>query len=212
MLVIRDKLTKEILFSDPEVLDSSIQPSEFFPAFDSVKMEVGYSKSRILPDHFKIIKNKIEPLTLEEKIDQGLVAITSSQKVVRGKLELKPVKEQVGENIIEIPPHKKLVKNEIVDKTPAELCEDGLIKLNDLKAIVLNEFSMLSFEQRTELIPDYKLQNASLGVYDEQRMESFRKTIEAFRTEFKRLESKVKAAKNAKEIEKIKPNYPRKLS
>ncbi len=211
MLIIQNKKTKELLYSKLDVVELATTVVELLPSYDASKMEFGISELDTLPDHFKIEKERIIELSFEEMIDEGIVPITSVQKIVKGSLQIKSVKEQLDEGTIKLLPNQKLDKNEIVDKSPLELCESNLIELSDFKEIRLTEFSNLSFQKREKLIPDYKLQNASLGVYDEQKIENYRKTISAFRAEFKRIESKIKEAKNSEEIEKIRARFPEKI-
>jgi hypothetical protein len=80
--------------------------------------------------------------------------------------------------------------------------------LDELKEATLEQLSRLSFELRAKLLPDYKLQNAALGVYDEEKTQAIRDTTKAFRDEYLRLEALVKKAKSAKELQGLKANFP----
>jgi hypothetical protein len=61
---------------------------------------------------------------------------------------------------------------------------------------------------RQKLIPDYQLQNAVLGVYDEARRTVYQTTIAAFRDEFYRLKTAVENASTLAELEAITPAFP----
>lgn len=73
----------------------------------------------------------------------------------------------------------------------------------------LREFSDMSLSLRRHLIPDYQLMNAGMGVYEEDRVQSYRVTVDSFRNEYHRLEAAVSKAKTVKELEAIKPSFPK---
>lgn len=84
-------------------------------------------------------------------------------------------------------------------------------RLYELKETAVAELSRMSVELRQQLIPDYKVQNATLGLYDEERTRAIRDTVAAFREEYHRLEAAVLAADTFKEMEAIRPNFPTEL-
>lgn len=86
------------------------------------------------------------------------------------------------------------------------------VDLEQLKAAKIQELSQRSFQLRQQLIPDHELQNAALGIYDEKRTKAIRETVKAFRDEFHRLETAVKKAKTAKQLETLQPEFPAKLA
>lgn len=85
---------------------------------------------------------------------------------------------------------------------------EDTIDLELKKMEMTQKFSDLSFQERRRILPDYKLQNALLGVYDQDEKEKYQKLIKAFRDEFYRLKSKVEKAKSRKSLDKIIPNFP----
>ena len=76
------------------------------------------------------------------------------------------------------------------------------------RARTLNEFSEVALGTRRQLIPDHELMNAGLGIYEDDRVQSIRATVQAFRDEYHRVEAVVTKAKSVKELEAIKPSYP----
>jgi hypothetical protein len=58
------------------------------------------------------------------------------------------------------------------------------------------------------LIPDYKLQNAALGIYDKQTAAAYRATVNAFRAEVHRLEKEIESASTLGELRSIEPKFP----
>ena len=72
----------------------------------------------------------------------------------------------------------------------------------------VEHFSRLALQERQRILPDYKLQNASLGIYDERRTANYRATVQAFRDEFHRLEALVHQARSATELQAIEPHFP----
>lgn len=79
------------------------------------------------------------------------------------------------------------------------------------RARTLRAFSDQALSLRQQLIPDYQLLNAGIGLYDEERTQSYQNTIQAFRDEYRRLEGLVAKAKSVKELEAIEPSFPKAL-
>ena len=101
--------------------------------------------------------------------------------------------------------------------------EDGVVKnldppaaasaapaetLDQARERKLREFSALALESRARLIPDHQLLNAGLGLYDDDRVQTLRATVQAFRDEYQRLEAKVARANSLKEIDDLQPAFP----
>lgn len=82
------------------------------------------------------------------------------------------------------------------------------VELDAAKEVKIALFQEESFQKRQALIPDYKLQNASLGVYGETKKQEFINLVNKFRDEFYRLRGLVGQAKNIAEINAIKSNFP----
>lgn len=81
--------------------------------------------------------------------------------------------------------------------------------LDEAKAWLLAHYSDVSLERRRELIPAHQLENAALGVYDEERTRALRDTMEAFRDEYHRLEEAVNKARSLEELGRVRPRFPR---
>ena len=79
--------------------------------------------------------------------------------------------------------------------------------LDELKRQKIEYFSQLAFDERAKILPEYKLINASLGVYDATETARIKGIVEAFRTEYYRLEALCKQAKSVEELELIQENY-----
>ena len=79
--------------------------------------------------------------------------------------------------------------------------------LDELKKQKIEYFSQLAFDERAKILPEYKLINASLGVYDDTETARIKAIVEAFRTEYYRLEALCKQAKSVEELELIQANY-----
>ena len=72
----------------------------------------------------------------------------------------------------------------------------------------LQSYSALALESRRQLIPDHQLQNAALGIYDEDRVQAIRATVQAFRDEYHRLEAAVAKTRSSKALTAIEPAFP----
>jgi len=79
--------------------------------------------------------------------------------------------------------------------------------LNELKTQLKQTYSDMAFEIRSELVPDYKLINAGLGVYSESDILKFKNYITAFRNEYYRLSALIDAATTKEELDLITDNY-----
>lgn len=182
MHVIRDKHTSEVLYIDYSSSDSPQSGKLVYPLFDDQQMEIGWTELSFIPAWFDIDKTGvIQELDLDEAANRGLYQLEPGQKLVKGK---------------------------IVDMDQTELVAEGLLKLDDMKQQMLEFYNALSFHKRNEIIPDYKLNNAALGVYDEKRIAEYKVTIQAFRDEAKRLAGSVNEATSVAELEAIKENFP----
>lgn len=182
MHVIRDKHTNKVLYIDYSSSEAPQPGKLVYPDFDDQQMEIGWTELSYIPAWFDIDKKGvIQELDLDEAADRGLYQLEPGQKLVKGK---------------------------IVDMEKDELVAEGLLKLGDMKQQKLEFYSALSFHKRNELIPDYRLNNAALGVYDEKRVADYRATIQAFRGEAKRLNGLVNKAKSVAELEAIQEDFP----
>lgn len=81
-------------------------------------------------------------------------------------------------------------------------------KLGYIKKELIHYYTTYSFQSRASLIPDYKLQNAVLGVYDEETLASYRTTIQRFRDEFYRIKEAIESAKTLEELKAVKADFP----
>jgi len=79
------------------------------------------------------------------------------------------------------------------------------------KARKIEYFNQLSFELRNNILPDYKLTNASLGVYAEQTSGQYLSLIQNFRTEFYRLKDLIENAESVEEVNCIEADFPESL-
>ena len=70
------------------------------------------------------------------------------------------------------------------------------------------EFSAQALALRTALVPDHQLHNAALGLYDDERVQALRATVQAFRDEYHRMEAKVAKANSAQELDVLQPAFP----
>jgi hypothetical protein len=185
MHVIRDKKSGKVIYIDHSP-SAELKPGEkVYPEFKVKTMEVGWTDKAYVPAYFDIDKqDRIVEMTPEQAVKAGLM---------------------------ELAPDQKLVKGEVVGKSDDELVNDGLLSLDDLKEQAIVGLSDYSFTKRQELLPDYRLQNAMLGVYDEKTVANCRATVQAFRDEFYRVKELIEKAKTVKALKAIEPNFPKKI-
>ena len=95
---------------------------------------------------------------------------------------------------------------EVVDFVP--------IPLADYKVQQIENVNQMSFNLRNEFLPDYKLINAGIDVYEDESPGTkvkYKNTVKAFRTEFYRLKGLIESAKSNDEIDLIvtNSNFPK---
>ncbi|MEK6210040.1 MAG: hypothetical protein AABM64_06660 [Pseudomonadota bacterium] len=182
MHLIRDKKSKQVLFIDYAATADPQPGAAVYPAFDPATMEVGWTDQSYIPAFHDIdAAGRVVELDLDEAARRGLYQPDPTQKLVGGKL---------------------------VAKSDKELVAEGLLDLAAMKAQAIEACSKAALELRAKLIPDYKLQNAALGVYDDDRLPAYRATIEAFRAEVHRLEAAIEKAKTLQDLRAITPKFP----
>ena len=159
--------------------------------------------------------DKIVPKTLTEQWEEGLIQIPPTQKIgkVNGVEQIveKTLLEQVEEKIIELAQNQKVVNNEIVILNDRQMFDEKRLDLEEYKRLKIEYFSRLAFEKRAEILPEYKIQNAALGVYNKQKTEEIKNTILSFKQEFKTIKGEVESAKTADDVDKVKDSYPGEL-
>lgn len=182
-LSIRDKVARHII---------SIEPTQ--------KIAVESGEERIVAK------------TLSELIDEQLMELSPFQKITgEGENEEiieKSLDEQLNEGLIELGDYERIVNNEIVTYTPQELFELDFINLDEYKKLMIDRFSVLSFEHRDRILPEYRLLNVSLDVYSEREKSEIKETVNAFRNEFYRLKEAIEGASTGEEVALVKENFP----
>lgn len=185
MHVIRERNSGSVLFIDYGASEAPLKGESLLAGFDPTTMEIGWTSARAIPGYFDIDSSgHVVELSLGEATKRGL-----------HRLE----------------PHEKLVNGDLVPKTEEELAAEGQLDLDAIKADLTRACTQLALESRSKLLPDYKLQNAAIGVYPEEQIASFRATIDAFRAEVHRLEELIQGATTLADLRKLAPRFPEQL-
>lgn len=209
MYAVREKKSKKIIHINPAPLKQALEGKDVYSKFDARKMEIGKSEGP-LPEHYDITADgEIVELGLEEKVKAGIIELEPHQKVENGEIVEKTLAEKATEGLINLAPDQKVEGDQIVAKTPAEMLEEGLISLDEIKLQKKENFSDLALQKRNEILPDYKIQNALMGIYDDEITAAYKKTIEAFRKEYHRLEGVIDEAASLDKLDKIKAKFPK---
>lgn len=79
--------------------------------------------------------------------------------------------------------------------------------LYEVKVSKLNYFSQRAFDVRSEILPDYKLINAGLGIYDDAETLHIADLVKAFRNEFYRLKKLIDISNDIEYINNLTDNY-----
>lgn len=101
-------------------------------------------------------------------------------------------------------PAKFAIKKGIVVDLEARPAET----LAQARARRLDEIKLQALTQRTAIAPDYQLLNAGLGLYEADRVQQLRDTVNAFRTEVGRLEALIVKAKTVADVVVIEGKFP----
>ncbi len=173
----------------------------------------------ILESHQKLIETVegeiIAEKTPTELINENLLILHPTQKIIGEgadeQIVEKTLEEQLADGALILDPGERIVDNKVVAFTPKELHDQEFIDLEEYKKMMIDHYSEMSFELREELIPEYKLTNASLGLYDESEKADMTATVEAFRNEFYRIKELIENATSAEVVHAITENYPRSI-
>jgi hypothetical protein len=165
-----------------------------------------------LTPFLKIENNQIVNKSFSEQVREGLLKIAPNQKIIgegiNEQIVEKTLEEKVNEGLIKLEADQKIVGDQIVKLTDREMFDEKRIDLAEYKTRRIDYYSNLSLEKRKEILPDYKIQNAALGIYDAQETASITATVEAFRNEFKRIRDAIGTAKTANAVDKVTDNFP----
>lgn len=184
--VVQDRFTLGVIHMNDSISKVEPAPGEVYPQFDPKTMKIGRTDKKSLPQHFRIDENgEVVELTPEEHLKEEELAM--------------------------IGPYHKMVDGEVVKKTPDELIKDGIENLEDYKRQAIERVSAEAFGKRRELIPDFKLGNAALEIYDPQRTADYKATVCAFRDEYHRLKNLVNKATTVEQIQAIAVNFPKEI-
>ncbi len=103
------------------------------------------------------------------------------------------------------------IENGVV-KYVEDVVEEHKETLAEARERKLRSFSNLSLSVRQQIVPDYKLTNAALGVYSDEATAAIRSLIQLFRNEYARLKKAVAAARSIKEVDAIEAKFEELLS
>jgi len=183
MFIIRSKDCGEIIHIDYSALYDGAKPNEIYADYNESVMEFGWTKMSYIPADFKISRTgEIVELSIEEQLEKGVKLLGDNQKIIDGG---------------------------IINMTLQEICDEDESYLDVIKGNMINYYSSESFIKRKEIIPDYKLENCALGLYDNETILSYKKTVQAFREEFYRVKSEIESAATLKEIEAATAEFPK---
>lgn len=197
MYIVVDKKTKEVIHVNPAPLDQMLGDKDVYFKFDSSSMEVVRSGRSVLPERFEVRGGELVDLSASAKGSPASAEMSDAERVAEGSIKLARDEKLEGEKIVK--------------KSIGEQIKEGLISVADVKKERIRQFSIMALQLRAAILPDYKLQNAALGIYDVAVVASIRATVEAFRNEFYRLERMVNEAKDLNGIDAIKDNFPKAL-
>jgi len=211
MYVVIDKQTKELIWKNPAPLTQNLTPKQVYHLFDENTMVLGKC-NKGLPNGVWHINDQgfVIAGTLEENVEEGFIVPLKGKKAVGNEWIDMTLSEKIesGQLVLKDDEKYDKDKDQIVKKTIIEKLSDKLITLNEAKEQLKKQYSDLSFIEANKILPQYKQINCSLGVYDEPTTDRIKRTIEAFRTEYYRLETFIDSANSVKDLKKITPNFP----
>ena len=71
----------------------------------------------------------------------------------------------------------------------------------------VDAFSREAFENRERILPEYRITNCALGIYDTETSEQIKNTVNSFRNEFYRLKTLCEACTSIEELNAVHSNY-----
>jgi hypothetical protein len=149
--------------------------------------------------------------TPSELVTEGIIQLSPYQKIIGQGTEERIVdkspEELVAAGLLKLTPNQRLEEGKIVTYSNEEMLDQGCIDLAEYKRRKLDECSELSFELREEIVPEYKLVNSALGIYDEEEANRIKATVQAFREEYYIMERQVEAAKDVLKIQAATESY-----
>jgi hypothetical protein len=183
-------------------MKKNVQVKEDFNAF-TVRVGGNPSYTRIFDKSAKLIRSSLTnaPYYLTHVCEAGEYEVETDGEIVEIKLKkfkLQPV----------LPSVTPFNLDDVYANTEWHGITEESKKLTYIKPALINYFSNLSFQIRSQLVPEYKLQNAVLGIYDEKTLASYRITIQRFRDEFYRIKEAIESAKTLEELKAVKADFP----
>lgn len=142
MYVVADKATGQIVHVNSAPVKQGLADKEVYLRFDPETMEIGVTDCS-LPEHFRINDDgEIVELTIQEKIDAGIIVLDPSQIARQGEVVEKTLSEKLAEGLVVLDPTQKIVTDDqgerIVEKTLTEQLEEGVIALSSTQKVVSN--------------------------------------------------------------------------
>ena len=209
MYAVREKKSKKVIHVNPAPLKQALEGKDVYFKFEARKIEIGKIEGP-LPEHFDITADgEIVELGLEGKVKAGIIKLEAYQKIENDEIVEKTLVEKAEEGLLELEPEQKVEGDHIIAKPLIEMLEEGLISIDEIKQQKKAYFSGLSLQKRSEILPDFKIQNALMGIYDEEITTRYKKIIEAFRKEYHRLEKVIDQARSLDELDRIKAEFPK---
>jgi len=123
--------------------------------------------------------------------------------------QFNPEKMSIAKCEKNIPEFWKVDENSnIIELTLEEKINEGIVKLDTIKNEYKIGYSRLALETRKSFLPDYKILNCCLKIYEKNYSIKIKHTINAFRKEYYRIESLINNAKTLNDLNNITPNFP----
>lgn len=206
---LEDKVKKGLIRLSP---DQKIEGGQIVEKTLAEKIQEGLI---VLEPTQKLISQNGEEIIVNkspsELVAEGIIELSPYQKIVgKGndeKIVDKNPEELMAEGLLKLRPNQRLVEGKIVTYSDEEMFERGFIDLAEYKRRKLEEFSELSFELREEIIPEYQLVNSALGIYDPEKTNQIKKTVQAFREEYYRLKRQIEEAKDLLQVQAATESY-----
>lgn len=131
MLIVIDKETNELMLTTNELPKSGEGLSDIFPSFDETKMATQWLDGESLPEFFEIVSGKLVERSVEERINDGTLELSSHEKVVDGKIVQKTLEELVEEGVYVLDREEKIENGAVVNKTLSEMHAEGNVELDE---------------------------------------------------------------------------------
>lgn len=147
-----------------------------------------------------------------EKVAAGLIRLDKTQKVVGREIVSKSRAELARDKLIQLDPDEKLQGEEVIKLTRRQMLDEGRIALEQYKQEAIERHVQAHLEARRKVLPDHELLYAAIGALGQDRVATYRATVESFLRPLEEAKVAIQKAKDANTVDAVPMKYEQGLS